>query len=330
MGMVASIEDYSASVCLPQMVKAIELKGGHPLFKNGRLVKYAGGFCVVFPYEIGLKKYALRCWHSPVKGIEHRSKVISGSIKRSGLPYFVDFEFLPEAVMTAEGIQPAILMDWVDAIPLKQYIAEHLETPKKLDKLAETFLQMVKDLHSVSFSHGDLQHRNILVRPDGSLVLVDYDSMFVPELEGEPEEIKGLAGYQHPARASQKYMSPKSDYFSELVIYTSICTLSRHPGLWKKLMIEGSETMIFSEDDISSRGRSHIFDVLEADRNLRPLGRALKDALQQTNLGGLRPLECCIEGAEDTIVKNLAEKWHIDMIDFQEIADHIAKGWRAC
>ena len=52
---------------------------------------------------------------------------------------------------------------------------------------------MSKDLHSVGFSHGDLQHGNIMVNSEGKLFLVDYDSMFVPGLENVSDEIKGLS-----------------------------------------------------------------------------------------------------------------------------------------
>ena len=35
------------------------------------------------------------------------------------------------------------------------------------------------------FAHGDLKPDNILVRDDGSLVLVDYDGMYVPAMQGQ-------------------------------------------------------------------------------------------------------------------------------------------------
>ena len=76
---------------------------------------------------------------------------------------------------------------------------------------------MAKELHAAGVSHGDLQHGNIMVNADGSLILVDYDSMYVPSLEGYADEIKGLVGYQHPARWENCKCSPKADYFSEKV-----------------------------------------------------------------------------------------------------------------
>ena len=59
----ASILEYSVSIDIPQMIQARMLKDGSPVKKNSRLIKYSGGFCVVFPYDTPTKKYAVRCWH---------------------------------------------------------------------------------------------------------------------------------------------------------------------------------------------------------------------------------------------------------------------------
>ena len=312
MDMVAGIDDYSAAIVHPRMVKAHKLRGGHPMRKDGRLIRYAGGFCIVFPYEVpGImgRKYAVRLWHTEVESLQRRSETISKALKASRLPYFVPFEFVPEALVTVKGVQPAAIMDWIDAVPLKKYISENLSSPVRLDALAKAFLQMVVDLHGCRFSHGDLQHGNILVRPGGKLVLVDYDSMYVPGLEDLSDEIKGLGGYQHPSRWNRRNLSALRDYFSELIIYTSILALSRHPGLWYKYRLDDSETMLFTEADFASCGTSDVFRVLNADRELRKYASAVKNALKQADLDLLQPLEVIVNGPEETVVQSLAELW---------------------
>lgn len=309
MGMVASIEDYSAAIVVPQMVKAPELQGGHPVQKNGKLLRYAGGFCVVYPYETARRKYAVRCWHTPVDTVQLYLKTIADRIKGFDLPYFVDYKYCENAILTAKGPQPAILMDWVDAKPMKKYIADNLSRPAVLESLAKSFLVMTGELHEQGISHGDLQHGNILVRPDGSLVLVDYDSLYVLGLDGIPDDIKGLQGYQHPARIHQRYRSAYSDFFSELVIYTSIQTLARHPGLWEKYSLADTETMLFAEKDIQSGGTSEIFRLIESDSDVRHLGRAIKDALRQPTLNRIVPLQEIVKGQTESLVENLSKQW---------------------
>ena len=307
--MVASIEDYSAAIVIPGMVQAPELKGGHPVERNGRLLRYVGGFCVVYPYEIARRKYAVRCWHTPVRSVQDNLEAILAAIKKSELPYFVPCTYVRNAIMTAKGSQPAVVMDWIEAQTMKRYIEGNLYRTLVLEALAKEFLRMTSSLHKAGISHGDLQHGNILVGNDGSLTLVDYDSMYVPGMQEVPDEIKGLAGYQHPARCQQRFRSAVSDYFSELIIYTSIRTLAKHPGLWRKHNLGETETMLFTEADIQSGGTSGIFRLIESDRELRHLGRAIKDALRQPTLDRIVPLEDIVGGQTNSVVESLSKQW---------------------
>ncbi len=298
--------EYVTAIDNPQLIKSQELKGGTVVKRNNRIVRYAGGFCVVFPYEIKAKKYAVRCWHSNVDGCMQRSKAISEELSRLRLPYFVDFKYITDGILTSTGIQPLVLMDWVDAQPLKKYISEHISEHDTINRLAENFMEMVKDLHKYNLSHGDLQHGNILVKPDSKLVLVDYDSMFVPSLEGYKDDIKGLPGYQHIARWDNKLLTPKADYFSELVIYTSLKGLAQFPELWGKLNMEDTDTLLFSSDDIESRGSSKIFSELEQNITLNPLISKLKDFMSYNSLDDLSPLEDSITSMADM----MSDKWN--------------------
>lgn len=286
-----SCSDYSTSISVSSLIKAPMLASGKPELYNGNPVKYAGGFCIVFPYTANGRKYAVRCWHAYLEGAEERTKRISKALHDSQLPYFVGFEYVNDGIVTPQGVQPIVVMDWVKAKPLKTYISENINDSSCLNNLADRFAQMVKDLHCHNFSHGDLQHGNIMVKNDGSLVLVDYDSMYVPELDGWTDEISGLAGYQHPARWENKYLSPKADYFSELVIYISLKALAEHPSLWVDLDMEDTDTMLFSAEDIKSGGSSPIFAVLESSNTTRELCATLKDFLRRKSINDLQPLE---------------------------------------
>ena len=348
-----SIPDYTISIKTPQLVHPGILANGHPIEKGSNVIKYAGGFCVVFPYQTPTKKYAVRCWHAEIADAKKRTQLIAEALKASNLPYFVGFEYYEDGIMTSLGKQPVVVMDWVNAAPLKKYIAEHINEPNKLNELADTFGNMVKDLHRHHFAHGDLQHGNIMVRDDGSLVLVDYDSMYVPALNGMKDEIKGLPGYQHEVRWSNEYLTEKADYFSELVIYLSIKALALIPSLWKDLKIADTETLAFSADDIKSKGSSNIFHILNAHDELQPLVQKLCDFMQCTTLDDLLPLESATISMVDTITSkwsggngHIAESIvaHIDNADdisnkwgkgngyikptIEDSADNIAAGWK--
>lgn len=304
-----SLEDYEIAIDTAQLIKAKELTGGYPEKNDDNLVMYVGGFCVVFPYNVGNKKYAVRCWFVNVTNAMKRTRLIAEELQRISLPYFVGFEYIEDALVTNKGVQPVILMDWVDARPLKEYISANIGDSEKLQQLAGKFKKMVSDLHENNISHGDLQHGNIMVSNNGEIVLVDYDSMYVPALEGLEDEIKGLEGYQHPSRWNNDKTSPKADYFSELIIYTSLLTLAKMPKLWIDLNIKDTETMLFSADDIKSGGNNPIFHVLEADEELKYLSLAIKEALRHDSIDELLPLEDAVISQEERISSKYRKEW---------------------
>lgn len=296
-----SIPDYTISIKTPQLIYPPVLANGHPIENGSNIIKYAGGFCVVFPYQTPTQKYAVRCWHAEIADAKKRTQLIAEALNASKLPYFVGFDYYEDGIMTSLGKQPIVVMDWVDAFPLKKYIAEHINEARKLNELAENFKVMVTDLHQHHFAHGDLQHGNIMVRDDGSLVLVDYDSMYVPALQGMKDEIKGLQGYQHEARWRNEYVTEKADYFSELVIYLSIKALALKPSLWDDLKMNDTETMLFSAEDIKSKGNSSIFHTLKKQDELNSLVDKLCDYMQCSTLDELSPLEIATVSMLDTI-----------------------------
>ena len=325
-----TISEFSTSIKTPELIKSPLLAGGHPVTKNGRMIKYSGGFCVVFPFETTTKKYAVRCWHALVSDAPQRMRHIADALKSSRLPYFVDFNYVEDCLMTPAGIQPVVIMDWVKAQSLKSFLTENLSKPERVNLVAENFKKMVGDLHNAHFSHGDLQHGNIMVNPDCSLVLVDYDSMYVPALKGFPDEIKGLQGYQHENRWSNKELTEKADYFSELVIYISLKALANNPEWWSKLDIENTDTLLFSGDDIKSKGSSLIFHELKRDNTLKHLVERLCDYMQKRSISELEPLEIAAVSQADTI----AQKWKsgngykTPVFDASKMAESISRKWR--
>jgi serine/threonine protein kinase len=154
---------------------------------------------------------------------------------------------------------------------------------------------MITVLHANQISHGDLQHGNILVTPQGEVRLVDYDSIFIPELKDEVDDIKGLAGYQHPSRSKNLKLSHKSDYFSELIVYLSLIALAKNPDLFIKFDLENTEYMLFAQEDFKDIENAKIYSDLKGlDDEIDALLEVLKVYLKTDSIENLEVFESAL------------------------------------
>ena len=273
-----------------------KLKGGKPKRSpTNLLLVYSGGFSTVFPIEVAADIYALRCWTRDIGDAKNRYEKISAYLKQVRLPYFVDFEYVPEGILINGRKYPITRMEWAEGASLRDFIAQNLQNAAIFKTLADKFQKMVADLHAHQISHGDLQNGNILLERRGTDVeikLIDYDSLFVPALRGQPSPTPGLPEYQHPARGSLS--NEKVDYFSELVIYLSFLTLAEKPGIWDQFDLENrtGDGLLFSKEDFENPDKSDIFQELEKlSPDIQQLAATLKDFCAKTSIDQLEPLE---------------------------------------
>lgn len=291
--------------------KANELIGGSIIQKGSRIIQYSGGYTTVFPFLTkDSKKVAVRFWIADIGEAKKRSQEISTYLKALNNPYFCDFKYLDKAILISGSIYPIVVMDWVDGQPLKEYINDNVSRLKSiLPKIANNFKKMVEYFHKENIAHGDLQHGNILVKEDGGLMIIDYDSMFIKPLEGMPDAIKGLPGYQHPSRNQNKKLNHKLDYFSELVIYLSLLAFEQYPNLWNKFY--ETEDLLFSKEDFHNPTDSQLINTLLSSSNqtIKNLTQRLKEQLSKTDIMDLQPLEELLIDKLEFAKDNIASKW---------------------
>lgn len=318
-------------------LKIPELKGAKPrLNSNGSPFVFTGGFNMVFQLVHNAKKWAFRVWHVPMGENQERYLAISKYLTNSKLPYFADFIYDEKGLLVNGELTDTIRMEWLEGILLKDYIEKHLNDKAKLEKLANDFLEMSKMLRENKISHGDLQEGNLLVDDSGKIRLVDYDSICIPEIEGQSELVTGLKGYQHPSRFKNSKASLKADYFSELIIYLSILGLSVKPDLWGKYQVKDTCYLLFTEIDFENIESSQIYNDLKGSSLLvDKLLIVLKKFTDETNYLNLRPFEnyfippkiiyfksdrtSIISGVEVTL------NWKVEGADDIEISEGIGK-----
>ena len=294
-----SRSDYTQAIRYYPHISILDpkLKGGNPRRgSNNDLISYSGGSSIVFPIEVSLNTYALRCWIAGIGEAETRYKEISDYLKQCRLSYFVDFEYVPNGIMVNGDKYPVTRMEWAEGETLCDFIKHNLQDARCLKTAAVEFQKMVTALHAHQISHGDLQDGNILFKRSGTDVeikLIDYDSVFVPALRGQPDSIIfGVPAYQHPQRrAGGGGASEKVDYFSELVIYLSLLSLAEKPDLWSQFGSPTEKRLLFIAEDFKNPDQSDVFRELE---NLSPDVKQLTSKLKEfckRSVNQLEPLE---------------------------------------
>lgn len=260
---------------------------------RGRLIAYTGGFSVVFPYRIANgEKWAFRCWHSDIMNSKKRYETISDAIKNAKLSFLCEFQYIDKGINVEGNIYPTTRMRWIDGITIKDYICQNRNSKDLLIALADNFLKMTQALHAQSLAHGDLQHGNILVDDNHQLYLVDYDSFYCPQLKGETDTVTGLADYQHPARLSNKFVSEKLDYFSELVIYLGILAIAENPLLVDKYKVNDADRLLFSKEDFVDIKSSEVYkDIQGLGKEFQELLDVLVTYLKCSSIDELLPFE---------------------------------------
>ncbi len=206
-----------------------------PLRENGRIWMSNHGFACVFKGVENGQPVAVKCFTKPVAERQERYQRVADFVAHRREPHWTRFEYLPEEffVDSSAGSQlyDVVLMPWVEGQTLGDCVARACERGDRpaLQQLADRFDRLAAWLLAQDFAHGDLKHDNLMVRPNGDLVLIDYDGMYVPALRGRPALEAGGRGYQHPARTTQ--FDRHLDDFSILIIRLSLHALAAEPGL---------------------------------------------------------------------------------------------------
>src|SRR6266852_2202494 len=222
-----------------------------------------GGNAVVYKASERAETWAVRCFLRPISDHAERYAAISRHLEKARLSYGARFLFLKDGILVRGNWFPVVKMAWVDGDLFHRYIEDHLKQPAVLAGLREKWRTLVRELEAARLAHGDLQHGNILVRKD-SLVLVDYDGMWVPALNGRSATEIGHRSYQHPKRSESDFV-PYLDRFPALVIYLSLAALEHNPKLWDDY--HTGDNLLFVRDDFRQAGKSPLWQELAAIRS---------------------------------------------------------------
>ena len=244
-----------------------ELSYLRPVLDDGGLpVMTSGNFAVVFKMkdEQNGKFYAVKCFTKEQEGRAEAYREIAKELEKVSSPYilsirYLDKELFVDTDQTTETEFPVLLMDWVEGKTLDKYLRENLDDKYALKMLAYRFCQLAQWLIPQSFAHGDLKPDNILVREDGTLVLVDYDGMYVPAMKGQKARELGSPDFRHPLRTEDDF-DEHIDDFPLICMSLSLKAISINTDLLYE--VNNDSGLLFATSDYLDIANSKIVKVL--------------------------------------------------------------------
>ena len=256
---VRAIQDASNN--LDELAHLVPVQDDH-----GEPYRSSGAFAVVFKMkdEQTGKCYALKCFTEEQEGRAEAYRLIADELDMVDSPYITSVKYMEKELFVDSQCEedefPVLLMDWVEGETMEAYIAANYQNQSAMSMLCYRFGKMAAWLRTQSFAHGDIKPDNIMVRPDGSLSLVDYDGMFVPSMKGSQSPTIGTRDFSHPLRIVDDFDETIDD-FSLASIALSLKAISMKSTL---LDIYGaSDRLLFSENDYRNPSNSKVISALQ-------------------------------------------------------------------
>ena len=234
--------------------------------KYGEPYRSSGAFAVVFKMkdEQTGKCYALKCFTEKQEGRAEAYHKIAEELEFVDSPYITSVKYLEKEIFVDSNCEneefPVLLMDWIEGETMETYIAANYTDTHAMSMLCYRFCKMAAWLRSQSFAHGDIKPDNIMVRPDGTLTLVDYDGMFVPAMKGQKSPTIGTKDFSHPLRTIDDFDETIDD-FALASIALSLKAISLDPSLLQTY--GASDRLLFSAADYLDLSKSNTFAALQ-------------------------------------------------------------------
>lgn len=232
---------------------------------HGEPMRSSGAFAVVFKMkdESTGKEYALKCFTVDQEGRAEAYRQIADELESVDSTYVTSVKYLEKELFVDSNCDddefPVLLMDWIEGETMDRYIAENLYDNYAMSMLCYRFCKMAAWLRSQPFAHGDIKPDNIMVCPDGTLTLIDYDGMFVPSMKGQTSPTIGTKDFSHPLRTKDDFDETIDD-FALATIALSLKAISLFPSLFDEY--GSSDRLLFSADDYRDLSQSKLLTAL--------------------------------------------------------------------
>lgn len=299
---VRAIQDASSN--LDKLAHLVPVQDDH-----GEPYRSSGAFAVVFKMkdEQTGKCYALKCFTEEQEGRAEAYRQIADELEFANSAYITSVKYLDKEIFVDSSCEedefPVLLMDWIDGETMEDYIAENYQDNYAMAMLCYRFCKMVAWLRSQPFAHGDIKPDNIMVRPDGSLTLIDYDGMFVPAMKGQKSPTIGTKDFSHPLRTVDDF-DENIDDFALASIALSLKAISLKPSLLDEY--GGADRLLFSAEDYNELCKINLWKKLSRLKNaeLKKLQTCLRLAKNRKKYDNLL-ISCVKEPTKDATLEEV-------------------------
>ena len=144
-------------------------------FSDFQLI-YSGNYSssILFSASKGFKRFVIKCLKSEYSG---DPLYLSQLKKEFEIGYQLDHPFIARyySFEEIEGKGPAIVREWIDGLPLGDFISLHHPDEKKITRILTEVCDALEYLHRRQIVHRDIKPSNIIITTDGSHVkLIDF------------------------------------------------------------------------------------------------------------------------------------------------------------
>lgn len=264
-----------------QIVRA--LSGEQPLFRTLRPVELRRNDDGTLRYRVGNSAVVVS---AKIDGRWHSLKCYTCPSERRGAIYgdrLLTDELMIPSESEVQWVDVSV-NEWIEGCSLNQAIQRLCADDDRgaLRELSQSFDRFALELLAEPWAHGDITCDNIILAPDGSLHLIDFDGSFLPKFSGLESTELGTEAFQHPSRTTSHFDRTLDDYPLTL-ISTALSTLALEPSL--ALESTSREGLLYTPSQCVAGSSTTLRSSLEIlSRNGEPFAYAIATMLGSPTL----------------------------------------------
>lgn len=160
----------------------------------------------------GGQLYVAKCYDKNLCSLVHESNILK-SLHHSGLPAFAD-EFENDASV-------CIVREYIEGKPLNQFVSENHPAKRDMLDICIQLCDILSYLHGQNepVIHRDIKPQNIIVKPNGKIVLIDFDISRIFHTDAKSDtQFFGTREYAPPEQYGFSQTDCRTDIYSTGVV----------------------------------------------------------------------------------------------------------------